>query len=246
MSAPFPCSPPTILPSGLCSDADRNKTSRGAVQRIRADSSAQSEQRRRLGQHRVRASEAGKYEQAAEDFHKALAQDPNSPAAHYDLGIALKMTDQIEAAQKELAEAIRLDPSLPEARYTLGSQTGNWAISRGLSSRCGLLSAFGLSTLKRTTCWVSRSGRVATPMGRLQSYERRFDWTRTTPGPYNSLGQILRTKGDKQGSQEAFAAGARLKRDADAQLSNTLDQGMRGGTVPNPVPSGGPSAQAHR
>ncbi len=59
----------------------------------------------------------------------------------------------------------------------------------------------------------------------------------STPGPYNSLGQILRIKGDKEGSQEAFAAGARLKRDADAQLSNTLEQGMRGGTMPNPIPS---------
>jgi Flp pilus assembly protein TadD len=63
----------------------------------------------------------------------------------------------------------------------------------------------------------------------------------TTPGPYNSLGQILRIRGDKEGSQEAFAAGARLKRDADAQLSNTLEQGMRGGTMPNPIPSGRPA-----
>jgi hypothetical protein len=52
------------------------------------------------------------------------------------------------------------------------------------------------------------------------------------------LGQILRIKGDKQGSEEAFATGARLKREADAQLANTLEQGMRGGTFPKPITNG--------
>ena len=56
-----------------------------------------------------------------------------------------------------------------------------------------------------------------------------------TPGPYNTLGQILRIKGDKTGSEEAFAKGAQLKRDKESQLSNTLEQGMRGGTMPKPL-----------
>ncbi len=59
----------------------------------------------------------------------------------------------------------------------------------------------------------------------------------STPGPYNTLGQILRIKGDKQGSEEAFATGARLKREKESQLANTLDQGMRGGTMPKALPS---------
>ena len=59
----------------------------------------------------------------------------------------------------------------------------------------------------------------------------------STPGPFNTLGQILRIKGDKQGSEEAFATGARLKREKESQLSNTLEQGMRGGTVPKPITS---------
>ena len=45
----------------------------------------------------------------------------------------------------------------------------------------------------------------------------------TTPGPFNTLGQILRIKGDKQGSEEAFAAGARLKREKEGELANSLE-----------------------
>jgi Flp pilus assembly protein TadD len=57
----------------------------------------------------------------------------------------------------------------------------------------------------------------------------------TTPGPFNTLGQILRIKGDKAGSEEAFATGARLKKDKDAELMNNLEQGMRGGVFPKPL-----------
>jgi Tfp pilus assembly protein PilF len=61
----------------------------------------------------------------------------------------------------------------------------------------------------------------------------------STPGPFNTLGQILRIKGDKQASEEAFATGARLKREKEGQLANTLEQGMRGGSFPKPL--SGPS-----
>jgi Flp pilus assembly protein TadD len=57
----------------------------------------------------------------------------------------------------------------------------------------------------------------------------------STPGPFNTLGQILRIKGDKQGSAEAFATGARLKREKEGQLANTLEQGMRDGSFPKPL-----------
>jgi Flp pilus assembly protein TadD len=59
----------------------------------------------------------------------------------------------------------------------------------------------------------------------------------TTPGPFNTLGQILRQKGDVEGSKEAFATGARLSAEKNAQLANSLEQGMRGGMMPKPLPS---------
>ena len=42
-------------------------------------------------------------------------------------------------------------------------------------------------------------------------------------------------KGDKSASEEAFANGARLKREKDAELTNNLEQGMRGGVFPKPL-----------
>jgi protein O-GlcNAc transferase len=185
----------------------------------------------------------GKYDEAAEDFRKALAGDPNSPAAHYDLGIALKMTDQIDAAQKELTEAIQLDPALPEARYTLGItkwQLGDFAGTIEQMRAAIRLRPDYAEAHYTLGIALRQSGDLDGAMAELREAIRLDP---STPGPYNSLGQILRVKGDKQGSQEAFAAGARLKRDADAQLSNTLEQGMRGGTMPNPIPSGRPSSQ---
>ena len=57
----------------------------------------------------------------------------------------------------------------------------------------------------------------------------------SSPGPYNTIGQILRLKGDKEGSAQAFATGARLKQEKESQLSATLEQGMRGGEVMKPI-----------
>jgi Flp pilus assembly protein TadD len=57
----------------------------------------------------------------------------------------------------------------------------------------------------------------------------------TTPGPYNTLGQILRIKGDKVASEEMFATGARLKREKESMLSSTLEQGMRDAEAVKPI-----------
>jgi hypothetical protein len=62
----------------------------------------------------------------------------------------------------------------------------------------------------------------------------------STPGPYNTLGQILRIQGDKAGSEQAFAMGTKLKAEKDKQLENSLDQGMRGGMTPKPLDPGRP------
>jgi cytochrome c-type biogenesis protein CcmH/NrfG len=56
-----------------------------------------------------------------------------------------------------------------------------------------------------------------------------------TPGPFNTIGQILRQKGDLEGSKQAFSTGARLNEEKNAQLANSLEQGMRGGIAPKPL-----------
>ena len=43
-----------------------------------------------------------------------------TPAAHYNLGIALKNKDDIEGAKAELRRALAIDPQLAEAHYMIG------------------------------------------------------------------------------------------------------------------------------
>jgi cytochrome c-type biogenesis protein CcmH/NrfG len=75
------------------------------------------------------------------------------------------------------------------------------------------------------------------PDGALAELKESIRLDPTTPGPFNTMGQILRQKGDLQGSKEAFATGVRLNAEKNAQLANSLEQGMRGGMMPKPLPS---------
>jgi Flp pilus assembly protein TadD len=47
------------------------------------------------------------------------------------------------------------------------------------------------------------------------------------PGPYNTLGQLLRQKGDDEGSRKAFADGSRVKQKKEAELGKMLQGGRQ-------------------
>jgi tetratricopeptide (TPR) repeat protein len=169
----------------------------------------------------------------------ATASDPKSPAARYDLAIALKMQDRLKPAQKELREAIRLDSSLAEAHYTLGItnwQSGGFAATiREMKAALAIRSDYAEARYMLGIV-LKQTGDLDAALPELKEAIRLDP---STPGPFNTLGQILRIKGDKQASEEAFATGARLKREKEGQLANTLEQGMRGGSFPKPL--SGPS-----
>jgi tetratricopeptide (TPR) repeat protein len=177
----------------------------------------------------------GEFDKAEKAYRAALANDPKSPAAHYDLAITLKMQDQLAAAQKELQEAIRLDPSLAEAHYTLGIT--NWQLGDFPATIREMKAAIAIRADYAEAHYML--GIVLKQTGDLDSalpeLKEAIRLDPSTPGPFNTLGQILRVKGDKQGSAEAFATGARLKREKEGQLANALEQGMRGGTFPKPL-----------
>ena len=61
----------------------------------------------------------GRYEQAVEEFKKAIELDPDSADAHHLLGLAYLKTDTRVRALEELREAIRLRPEWVEAHYDL-------------------------------------------------------------------------------------------------------------------------------
>ena len=145
------------------------------------------------------------------------------------------MKDQIEASQVEFQKAIDLDPTLAEAHYSLG--IANWQLGDFAAAIAQMKAAIALQPAYAEAHYMlgitlKQNGDLDAAIPELKEAIRLDP---TTPGPFNTLGQILRIKGDKAGSEEAFATGARLKKDKDAELMNNLEQGMRGGVFPKPL-----------
>lgn len=182
----------------------------------------------------------GEYDLAEQAYRQAVTADPNSAAAHYDLGIALKMKDRIEDAQSEFKEAIRLQPSLAEAHYSLG--ISYWQLGDFANMTHEMRAALAIQPEYAEAHYMLGIAlkQAGDYDGAITELKESIRLDPTTPGPYNTMGQILRIKGDKPGSEQAFATGARLKREKESQLANTLDQGMRGGTMPKAIAGGGP------
>jgi protein O-GlcNAc transferase len=181
----------------------------------------------------------GEFDAAEQAYRQAVTLDGNSAVAHYDLGIALKMRDQLEAAQNEFKEAIRLDPSLAEAHYSLGIADWQMGDFAGMTQEMRAAIQIRPEYAEAHYMLAIALKQSKDLDGAIAELREAMRLDPSTPGPYNTLGQILQIKGDKQGSAEAFATGARLKREKEAQLANALDEGMRGGTVMKPL-GGGP------
>lgn len=60
------------------------------------------------------------YEKALQQYHQALALDPDNPRLHYLLGMAYYGRGKFEEALRELREALRLKPNYVEAHYQTG------------------------------------------------------------------------------------------------------------------------------
>jgi len=177
----------------------------------------------------------GEFEKSETAYRAAVAFDPKSPAAHYDLAIALKMKDQIEASQVEFQKALDLDPTLAEAHYSLG--IASWQLGDFAAAISHMKAAIAIRPAYAEAHYMlgitlKQSGELDAAIPELKEAIRLDP---TTPGPFNTLGQILRIKGDKAGSEEMFAQGAKLKKEKDAELTNNLEQGMRGGMFPKPM-----------
>ena len=63
--------------------------------------------------------------EAEEQLLQVLRDHPNSPEAHYNLGLALLGQDEDERARKSFEQAIQLRPNLALAWYYLGRANKN-------------------------------------------------------------------------------------------------------------------------
>ena len=66
------------------------------------------------------ALEARRFSEAADQFRKAIAAEPNNLPAHINLGATLTQTGDQAGAIAEFKEALRLDPNHPNAHYNIG------------------------------------------------------------------------------------------------------------------------------
>src|SRR5882724_5022724 len=76
----------------------------------------------RLGQYYLEHKRAGR---AATEFEVAARLQPDSAAAYYNLGAALRLWGDPQGAEKALHEALRLQPRFPEAHFVLGLVLGD-------------------------------------------------------------------------------------------------------------------------
>jgi len=72
---------------------------------------------------------------AATEFEAAITLKPDSAAAHYEFGMALRLWGDPDGAEKALRYALRLQPQFPEAHFVLGLVLGDRVgkESRGLA-----------------------------------------------------------------------------------------------------------------
>jgi tetratricopeptide (TPR) repeat protein len=66
------------------------------------------------------ALEARRFSEAVEEFRKAIAAQPDSVPAHFNLGAALTQTGDLRGAVEQFEETLRLDPNHINAHYNLG------------------------------------------------------------------------------------------------------------------------------
>jgi tetratricopeptide (TPR) repeat protein len=66
------------------------------------------------------ALEARRFAEAADEFRKALRQQPDSVPAHFNLGAALTQTGDLRGAIEQFEETLRLDATHANAHYNLG------------------------------------------------------------------------------------------------------------------------------
>ncbi|MGH9883293.1 MAG: tetratricopeptide repeat protein, partial [Pyrinomonadaceae bacterium] len=71
------------------------------------------------------ALEAKRYAEAAGEFRKAIAAQPNSVPAHVNLGAALTQTGDLKGAAEQFEKTLRIDPANTSAHYNLAVLLAN-------------------------------------------------------------------------------------------------------------------------
>jgi tetratricopeptide (TPR) repeat protein len=162
------------------------------------------------------------FETAITQFQTALKSTPDDPTLHYNLGLALKLKDQLPEALAELRKAEELDPSQPDVHYTLGVtlwQQGSFdesvkELRAAIASRSDYAEAFyTLGTVLKQQGKMQEAAQALREAIRLQP-----DFA----GAHTTLASVLRTLGDQEGAAAEARAGAQIGQQTTGLQAATL------------------------
>jgi len=95
------------------------------------------------------------FDAASANFKPRYTLPRTTPTLHYNLGLALKLKDQLPAAVAEFQKAAKLDPGQADVRYTLGVtlwQQGEFA--RAIEELQAAIKIRPITRRRRITRWA--------------------------------------------------------------------------------------------
>jgi tetratricopeptide (TPR) repeat protein len=118
-----------------------------------------------------RLAEAGKHEEAAEEYRIIIESEPNNLLAHTYLGAALVRLGRYREAEQSLRRAVEIKPDAPEAHCNLGNVL-RWKGELSEAERC-----YRQSLKLNPSYHAARTGLglILAFLGRLREARARFD-----------------------------------------------------------------------
>lgn len=152
----------------------------------------------------IQYHQAGRFGEAEALYRQILAQTPEDPAVHANLGDVCKATGRIEEARASFRRALEIRPDFAEAHYNLGnlwSELGQWdaavnAFSQALRCRASYAEA------------AHNLGMALVRLGRrkeaIAAYGEALRFKPNSALIYNSLGIALKEQGQVGDAIEAY------------------------------------------
>jgi len=155
-------------------------------------------------------------------LQQALKISPNEASLHYDLGLALKLKDNLPAGIAEMKKAIQLDPKLVDAYYTLG--ISKWQQGEFPAAVENLRKAVELKADYAEAYYTL--GSVLKQMNQLpEAAQALREAIRLQPlfaGAHTTLAAVLRQMGDTAGAEAETQLGDQLVKQKIGQQGATF------------------------
>jgi Flp pilus assembly protein TadD len=163
------------------------------------------------------------FDAAIAQFQSALKATPQDPTLHYDLGLALKLKDQLADAIVELQKAAELDPQQPDIHYTLGVTF--WQQGKFDEAANELQAAIRAKPDYAEAHYTL--GTVLKQQGKLQEAATSLrEAIRLQPdfaGAHTTLATILHQLGDEEGAARERLLGAQISKDKTSLQAATFN-----------------------